>query len=114
MLAPPIKKALPAPVPVAPQDTAAWRKYVGRYTDSDGGITDVLVYNEKLMMYGFNYPPEENPVGSLVELTPEEDNSFRMTGESGNGDLVIFEMGKDGRVKRVKATENYLFPVELR
>jgi D-alanyl-D-alanine carboxypeptidase len=112
MLAPAIKKGLPAPIAVAPQDTAAWRKYVGRYSDPDGGITDVLVYNGKLTMYGFNYPPEENPVGSLIELTPEGDNSFRMTGENGNGELVVFEMGTDGRVRRVKATENYLFPVQ--
>ncbi len=112
MLAPAIKKALPAPVPAAPQDTAAWREYVGRYADPDGGITDVMVYNGKLMMYGFNYPPEENPVGSLIELTPEENNSFRMTGENGNGELVVFELGTDGRVKRVKVTENFLFPVQ--
>jgi CubicO group peptidase (beta-lactamase class C family) len=112
MLAPAIKKSLPAPAPAAPPDTAAWKKYVGRYSDPDGGITDVMVFNGKLMMVGFNYPPEENPVGALTELTPEGDNTFRTTGENGNGEPVVFEMGTDGRVKRVKATENYLFPVQ--
>jgi len=112
MLAPAMRRALPAPVPAAQPDTAMWKKYVGSYTDPDSGITDVMVFNGKLMMYGYNYPPEENPVGSLTELTPEGENTFRMTGENGNGELVVFEMGTDGRVKRVKATENYLFPVQ--
>jgi CubicO group peptidase (beta-lactamase class C family) len=114
MLAPAIKKALPAPVPAALPDTASWKKYVGRYTDPDSGLTDVMVFGGKLMMYGFNYPPEENPLGSLTELTPEGENTFRMTGENGNGELVVFEMGPDGNVKRIKATENYLTPVRAR
>jgi hypothetical protein len=33
-----------------------------------------------------------------------------MTGEDASGDLVVFEMGPDGKVQRVKVGENYIFP----
>jgi hypothetical protein len=33
-----------------------------------------------------------------------------MTGEDASGDLVILEMGPDGKVKGVKVGENYIFP----
>ena len=35
-----------------------------------------------------------------------------MTGENGNGELVVFEVGSDGKVKRVKTGENYIYPKE--
>jgi len=47
-----------------------------------------------------------------VELTPEGPDRFRMTGDEGNGELVIFERNPDRSVRRVKATENFLYPVK--
>jgi hypothetical protein len=33
-----------------------------------------------------------------------------MTGENGDGELVVFEFRPDGRVARVKVGSNYIFP----
>jgi hypothetical protein len=35
-----------------------------------------------------------------------------MTGEDGNGELVIFERNPDRSIKRVKATENFMYPAK--
>ncbi|MEW5902656.1 MAG: hypothetical protein AB1715_14410, partial [Acidobacteriota bacterium] len=74
--------------------------------------TEIMIVEGKLVMYDFNYPPETSPEGSLTELTPEGKHTFRMTGENGNGELVVFELGSDGKVKRVKIGENYIYPKE--
>jgi hypothetical protein len=108
MLGAAIKKVLPAP-PATPPDTA-WKHYVGRYVDPDSAWTDILVYGGKLMMYGYNYPPEENPETALTELVPVGLHRFRRNEAAGRGEYVVFEMGKDGKVRRIKAAENYLYP----
>jgi hypothetical protein len=33
-----------------------------------------------------------------------------MAGEDGSGELVVFELGQDGKVARVKIEENYVYP----
>jgi CubicO group peptidase (beta-lactamase class C family) len=111
MVAPVISRITSVPATQAVPDSA-WADYVGTYTDPDGWESEILVRKGKLMMYGFSYPPEENPLGSLVELTPEGPDRFRMTGDEGNGELVIFERNPDRSVRRVKATENFLYPVK--
>jgi hypothetical protein len=35
-----------------------------------------------------------------------------MTGENGDGELVVFELGYDGKVVRIKVGENYIYPKE--
>ncbi len=85
-------------------------RYAGTYHDPDGWVTEILVLEGRLVMYGHGYPPSTNPKGSVTELTPEGENTFRMTGEGGNGELVSFEMGNDGKVARVKVGANYIFP----
>jgi CubicO group peptidase (beta-lactamase class C family) len=110
MLAPVIAKAAAPPAPAAPADSAL-AAYVGRYADPDGWETEILLRNGKLVMYGYSYPPERDPLGSLVELTAEGADRFRMAGEDGNGELVIFERNPDRSIRRVKATENYIYPV---
>lgn len=85
-------------------------RYVGTYHDPDGWLTDVLLWDGGLVMYGHGYPPTTDPEGGLTELTPEAEHVFRMTGENGNGELVVFEMRLDGRVARVKVGANYIFP----
>jgi CubicO group peptidase (beta-lactamase class C family) len=84
-------------------------RYIGTYHDPDGWVTDVLVLDERLVIYGHGYPPSANPKGSLTELTHESGHTFRLTGESGNGERVIFEMA-EGKVARVKVGANYIFP----
>jgi hypothetical protein len=53
-----------------------------------------------------------NPEGSLTELTPEGKHAFRMTGENRDTELVVFEVGPDGKVVRIKVSENYIYPKE--
>ena len=110
MIVPAILKAV-KPAAEKPEFNPQWEKFVGKYEDPWHWVTEIMILNNQLVMYGFNYPPNDDPEGSLVELTPEGKNTFRMAGENGNGELVVFELGEDGRVKRVKTGENYLFPV---
>lgn len=86
-----------------------WVAYVGSYQDAWWFETQVMILNGRLMMYDHAYPPEDNPRTNLVELTPVGPHTFRMTGENGNGELVIFEM-EENAVVRVKVGENYLYP----
>ena len=79
--------------------------------DPWGWQTDILIYRGALVMYDYSYPPEDDPVQSLTDLSPEGEHSFRLTGENGNGELAIFELGADGSVKRLKVGENYTYPV---
>ena len=110
MLAPVIAKLTAAPAPAAPKADPAWVKYIGTYTDPSGWDTKVMIMNDKLVMYGYSYPPEDDPSGSIAELTPEGNGVFRLGGDDGSGELVIFELGPDGKVVRIKAEENYLYP----
>jgi hypothetical protein len=109
MLAPAILKAAKAAEP-QPKWDPSWEKYVGTYTDTWGWDTEIMRYGEKLVMYGYNYPPEDDPTESIIELSPEGKDVFRMTGDAGSGELVVFEFNPDGTVNRVKAEENYLYP----
>jgi D-alanyl-D-alanine carboxypeptidase len=109
MLAPVIAKITAVAAPETKPDPA-WQKYVGLYTDPSGWETKVMIMDDKLVMYGYSYPPEEDPVGAITELTPESEGVFRVGGDDGSGELVIFELGKDGKVARIKAEENFLYP----
>lgn len=109
MLAPIIARLLSPPVPEVKADSS-WQKYVGTYTDPDGSDAEVMIMKDKLALYDYNYPPEEDPAGSVAELTPEGNTTFRMSGDDGSGDLVVFELGPDGKVLRVKIGENFKYP----
>ncbi|MCC6398526.1 MAG: beta-lactamase family protein [Bacteroidetes bacterium] len=109
MLAPVIAKVTAVPAPEGKPDPL-WKKYMGTYTDPTGWVSEVMIMDNKLVLYNYSYPPEEDPTGSLTELTPEGPHTFRMTGEDGSGELVVFELGQDGRVARVKIEENYVYP----
>lgn len=86
------------------------QRYVGTYHDPSGWLTDVLLLEGGLVMYSHSYPPSNDPKDDLVELTPVAEHTFRMTGENGNGELVVFEMKPDGKVARAKVGANYIFP----
>lgn len=103
-----LKAATPAPKPSPPDP--AWNAYIGLYTDPTYWDVEVMLLDGKLYLYNHDYPPEENARGALVELVPESPRTFRMTGEDASGDLVVFELGPDGKVQRVKVGENYIFP----
>ena len=87
-----------------------WKKYLGSYRDPFDWEYKVMKLNNKLVLYGFNYPPDENPKAGITELTPEGEHTFRMTGDNGNGELLVFEMDSFDKVKRVKMGENFIYP----
>ena len=95
------------------QPDPLWQKYVGKYQDPTNWESLIMILNEKLVLYGFDYPPEDNPENAIIKLTPEGEHTFRMTGENGNGELLIFQMDQNGNVKQIKKGENYLYPVRV-
>lgn len=110
VVAPAIKKATEPSAKIA-EHNPEWKKYVGKYSDPFEWESEVMILNNELVLYGFSYPPDENPKDGITELTPEGEHTFRMTGENGNGELLIFEMDSNDRVKRVKVGENFIYPI---
>ncbi len=110
LLADPISKAT-ATEKEAPVFKAEWEKYVGKYMDTSYWETDVIIKNEKLYLYGCSYPPSDDPENSLTQLFYIAPHTFRMSGENGNGEKVVFKMDGD-RVKQIKIGENFVYPVE--
>ena len=109
MLAPAIRSAQPA-APEVVADTSAWPGYVGRYIDTSYWETEVLVLNKRLYLYDYGLPANEDPQSALKELFyAGQPHTYRLSGETGNGEKVIFEM-EEGVVKRIKIGENYIFP----
>lgn len=87
----------------------SWEKYLGKYVDPWHWQMDVIVRNGKLYLYEYSYPPEDDPADNLTELVYEKEHTFRMSGENGNGEPVVFEMEND-KVKQIKFGENYYYP----
>ncbi len=111
MLAPTLKR-LGAPEAKPAKFDSTWYAFVGTYRDPWGWETEVREHKGKLVMYDHSYPPEENPVNSLVTLLPEGPRIFRQDAEDGNGELVTFEVDAKGKVVRVKTGENFVYPVK--
>lgn len=111
LMMPVIKKAVTSRVAIAKADPA-WNKYVGLYTDTSWFDTEILILNNKLVMKGYRYPPYESPSSGIIELTPEGKHTFKMTGENGNGELVVFGLDSNDNVVKVKVGENYIYPKE--
>lgn len=109
MLAP-ILARITAVTPPDPKPDPGWLAYTGRYADPSGWETRVMLMGDRLVMYGYSYPPEEDPTDAITELVPEGPHTFRIGGEDGSGELVVFEMGPDGAVVRIRAEENFLYP----
>ena len=110
VIVPSIKDAL-KPKTEKTQPDPSWQKYVGKYQDPTNWESLIMILNDELVLYGFDYPPEDNPENAIIKLTPEGKHTFRMTGENGDGELLIFEMDIKGNVKRIKKGENYIYPV---
>ena len=110
VVAPAIKKAVTPPAEIA-EFNPAWQVYVGKYSDPTDWEYEVMMLNNRLVLYGYDYPPEDNPTAAIIELTPVKEHTFRMTGDNGNGELLTFEMDSEGKVARIKKGENYIYPV---
>lgn len=101
--------APPAAEPPPPADP---ERFAGTYRTPWNEVTEVLVFDGGLVLYGRGHPPSEDPEGSLDRLVPTgEEGVFRVATDDGTGDRVVFEI-EDGRVVRVKVGENYLFPMD--
>lgn len=111
IIAPAIKKAVAPPSEIA-KSNPAWQIYLGKYSDPTDWEYEVMILNDRLVLYGYDYPPEENPKSGIIDLTPVHGHTFRMTGENGDGELLIFEMGPDAKVARIKKGENYIYPMK--
>ncbi len=112
LLTPVIKNAIAPEIKTAKADPS-WEKYLGIYTDASWYDTEVMIYNNQLVMNSYSYPPEDTPDSEIKVLTPEGKNTFRMSGPNGNGELVIFELDSNEKVVRIKVGENYIFPKEI-
>ena len=98
----------PSPQPPMPFDPD-WHRYAGKYRSLFADI-QILVLNERLVLIN---PTEIKPEGALYEMIPTGQHRFRLEGEDGigpRGEPVVFELGPQGSVTRLKVGENYLFP----
>ena len=91
----------------------AWQQYVGTYVEPGPYYTEILILNEQLVMSTLSYPPEEDPDSEVIPLIPEAEHSFRMAGENGNGELLIFEFDDSKQIYQVKVGSNYIYPQAL-
>lgn len=89
---------------------SVWQKYVGTYVEPGPYFTEILILNNQLVKSTLSFPPEDNPGSEVVELTPEGKDTFRMTGDNGNGELLIFELDDTGKIFQVKVGNNYIYP----
>ena len=109
LLTPVIRNAVSPAAPVT-KANPDWNNYVGNYVDASWYDTEVMIYNDQLVMNSYSFPPEDQPDSEIKILTPVSKNTFRMNGPNGNGELVVFEMDKNNKVVRIKVGDNYIFP----
>ena len=106
VIAPAILKATRKPAPPSMEADPAWKRYVGLYTDPWGWEYKVMILDDELVIYGYDYPPWDNASTGYSKLTPVEGTTFRRP----NKELVTFELDENGDVVRIKRNNNYLFP----
>ena len=95
-----------SPPPKTKVADPAWQRYLGEYTDPWGWEYKVLILNDDLVFYEHNYPPEDDPGDALTRLEPVAEHTFRMS----DGELVVFELGDDGKVERIRRRYDYIYP----
>lgn len=107
ILTPAVARAT-GPAKTTPTPDPAWEKYVGAYTWKHSD-TQIMVLNGALTMIA---PEADNPWESRMILKPVGLHTFRMVpagpGYGASGELVKFEVGADGRVKRLSMPNSYL------
>ncbi|HEY8143854.1 MAG TPA: serine hydrolase [Kofleriaceae bacterium] len=106
LVAPALAKATATP-PSARVADPAWERYVGVYRDPWGWETQVRVMGGELVVYEHDYPPEDDPRDGVTRLTPAGEDTFWMP----DGETVVFEIGPDGKVERLRWRFEYLTPV---
>jgi CubicO group peptidase (beta-lactamase class C family) len=107
-VAPAIRKVVAPPAPNAPP--AGWERYAGRYRNGWGDV-QVLAVDNRLAMLD---PSQPDPMLGVTWLHPVAEHAFRSETKNGfgsNGEPVVFEMGGDGRVVRLRIGENFMTPI---
>jgi len=84
-----------------------WQSYVGRYSDPWGWEYEVLILGDALIMYGYDFPPDDEAASGYTPLIPVEGRTFRMP----DNETVTFEVDGSGAVTRIKRRNDYIFPV---
>jgi hypothetical protein len=108
-LTPALVRAATPPAPAARPDPA-WDRYLGRYRGASGDV-QVLVMNGRLTWIG---PALPDPMVAPATLVPVAEHTFRMDTKDGfaiPGEHLVFELGPDGRVARVKLGAYYVTPI---
>jgi CubicO group peptidase (beta-lactamase class C family) len=108
-LTPALVRAATPPAPAARPDPA-WDRYLGRYRGASGDV-QVLVMNGRLTWIG---PALPDPMVAPATLVPVTEHTFRMDTKDGfaiPGEHLVFELGPDGRVARVKLGAYYVTPI---
>ena len=107
-VAPAILKAVPAPPSTTPP--AGWERYAGRYRSAWTDL-QVLVVEGRLAMLDPSLP---DPMLTVTWLHPVSEGTFRSEAKNGfgsHGEPVVFELGGDGRVARLRVGDNLLTPL---
>jgi len=109
LIAPVLARKIAEPA-VAPSPSA-WKAYEGLYRNASGDARVILLSTGLVMFDPSNL---SNP-DRIVRLLPQGEHAFRVEGgfwDGGrDGEPVLFEIGSDGRVVRVKVGPNYTMPV---
>jgi CubicO group peptidase (beta-lactamase class C family) len=80
--------------------------YVGTYSNQPwGGETAIVYYEDGIAAVDF---PTDDPLGEMQKLKRIDGNTFRRVRKDGDlGEEVVFEVGSDGKVTRLKWHSNY-------
>lgn len=80
--------------------------YIGIYSAQPwGGETAIFYYGDGLAGVDF---PTDDPLGDMQKLKRISGNTFRFVRKDGDlGEEIVFELGSDGKVTRLKWSSNY-------
>lgn len=102
-----VLEAASASAPSRPETfDPAWERFVGVYADPWGWEYEVLVLDGRLVVYGYEYPPDDNAASGYTPLTWVEGTTFKRP----DNERLTFELGDDGSVTRIKRRNDYIFP----
>ena len=108
---PPIAKATAKDDKRAPDP--GWERYTGRYRNRWGDV-QVLLVDDGLLLIEPSLP---DPLAMATRLHPTEGQPHAFRAEEkdpygSHGETVLFELGANGRAKRIRFGQNYIDAVE--
>lgn len=106
LVGPALAASIAPPTPDKTTDVA-WTRYQGLYSDPWGWQSRVMILDGDVVIYEYNYPPEEHAEDGLIRLEHVDGDTFKMP----DGETVVFEVDERGQVKRIRKRYEYLYPV---